>query len=252
MKRVFLSCYLLALFLLASAQEGFRISKPESSYANNILSIKYDITGCGSGEYIDITLVILNSGGDTLRPQFISGDMGKLISCGLGKKIEWNLVKDSIKIDEEIEIMVLGRKSASPTRINIPFEKGLTRGNVILSSVFIPGLGQKKASGKASHLIFSGIVYGTGGASFYFNLRSKKLYKDYENALGDERDRLYDQSVMNFDLSRYLLFGAAGSWVTNFIWSAIIPIKKNPLEKMNLTLTPNRSHEFLVCAKWNF
>jgi len=235
------------------AQGSYLISKPEPTFTNNILKVKYDITGCGRNEFVDITLFVINSKGDTLKPRYITGDIGNMISCGFGKTIEWNLEKDKINLDEDVSVIVKGVKSAPVTSNSGPAgPKKLTRGNVMASSIFVPGLGQKKASGKSAHLIFSGVVYGTAASSVFLNLRSKQLFKDYEAASGTERDRLYDQSVKNFDMSRYLLFGAAGAWVTNLIWSAVIPIKENPLKKMDIRLTSNQQNKILLSAKWTF
>jgi hypothetical protein len=253
MKRAVLSNIFFALFAMVSAQDSFRISKPELTFSNDILTISYDITGCGSGDFIDIKLIILNSRGDTIRPSYISGDLGKRINCGLGKKISWNVVKDSLKADDNFDFLIRGVKSALPVSVIYPEDsKGIFRGKVILSSLFIPGLGQKKASGKSVFLVFSGIVYGAAGASIYLNLKSKDLYSDYESATGAERDNLYNKSVQNFNTSQYFLYGAAGAWAANLIWSAIIPIRENNVKKMNVSLTSFHQNEFLLSAKWNF
>lgn len=253
MKRSLLFIIFIVIIKVIDAQEAFRISKPELSFLNNILTIKYDITGCGSGDYLDVKLIILSAKGDTIRPSYISGDLGKRINCGLGKTITWNVVKDNIKTDEDFEVLIRGVKSELPiTNVSPEISKRISRGNVILSSIFIPGLGQKKASGKKMFLVFSGLVYGAAGTSIYMNFRSKDIFKDYQAASGTERDNLYNKSIKTFNTSQYLLYGAAGIWAVNFIWSAVIPIKENPLKKMNVTLTSSHQNEFLVSAKWNF
>ncbi len=111
MKRTGFILLLLTFFPVLSAQEGFKISKPEPSFSNNTLIIKYDITGCGSGEFVDITLIILNSKGDTLKPGYISGDIGLRINCGFDKTIVWDLARDNVKIDEDIQILIKGKRS---------------------------------------------------------------------------------------------------------------------------------------------
>ena len=250
MKRIFFFLFLFAFFSSLSAQESYQISKPEVTFANNILTIKYDITGCGSNEYINITLIALNSKGDTLKPVFISGNVGKMVSCGLGKSIIWNLERDNIKISDDISVLLIGEKYVPTVTYNGP--KKLTRGNVILSSVFVPGLGQKKASGKPAYFIFSGLVYGSLGTSLYFNFKSASLKKDYLAATGVERDNLYNKWQSSYDMSKYFAYGAAGAWAINFIWSAVIPIKENASKKMDVSISSLRQNEILLSAKWNF
>ena len=254
MKRTGFLFILLAFFSALSAQESYKISKPEPIFSNDTLKIKYDITGCGNSEFIDITLILLNSKGDTIRPIYISGDIGSRVNCGFGKTIVWDLVKDNVKIDEDIQILIKGNKPVPVVPIVVvPETQKIKRGNIIMSSIFIPGLGQKKASGKSVYLVFSGLVYGSIGTSCYFNfVKSKQLKKDYLAASGTERDDLFNKWGKSYDMSKYFLFSAAGAWVINFIWSAAIPVKKNPAKRMNLSLTSFQKNELLVSARWTF
>lgn len=250
MKRIYLFFLLFTLYSSLSAQESYQISKPEVTFANNILSIKYDITGCGSNEYVNVRLIALNSKGDSLMPVFISGNVGKMVSCGLGKTITWNLEKDNIKISDDISVFLVGEKYVPTVTYDGP--KKLTRGNVLLSSVFVPGLGQKKASGKPAYFIFSGLVYGSLGTSLYFNFRSANLKKDYLDAVGVERDNLFNDWQKSYDMSKYFAYSAAGTWVINFIWSTVIPIKEIASKKMDVSISSLRQNELLLSAKWNF
>jgi hypothetical protein len=238
MKRSFFLITAVAIFLNVSAQTGIKISTPEVSYLNGILSIKYDIAGCGSNDFVNVRLVILDSKGDTLRPTYISGDLGSRVSCGFGKKIEWNMQRDGVLIDEEIEVLVTGRPVVQETPVySMPVtEKGLTRGNVILSSVFVPGLGQAKATGKKGALVMSGLFYGLAGTSAFFYAQKVKYYNDYQSATGTLRDQLFEKSEKNFNNSRYALLGAAGIWAVNFVWSAAVPIRENGAGKTSVNI----------------
>jgi hypothetical protein len=250
MKRLYFFLFLFILSSTLSAQESYQISKPEVTFANNILTIKYDITGCGSNEYVNIRLIALNSKGDTLKPIYISGNIGKMVSCGLGKTILWNLERDNIKISDDISIFLIGEKYVPP--VNYEGPKKFTRGNFILSSIIIPGLGQKKASGKSLYFVFSGLVYGSLGTSVYSNFKSASLKKDYLAAIGLERDNLYNKWQKSYDMSKYFAYSAAGIWAINFIWSAVIPIKENISKKMNVSISSLGQNQLLLSAKWNF
>lgn len=251
MKRIILLAIFFTSCLTVYSQDEIKISTPDVSFSNDILTIEYDITGCGTNDYINVRLIVLDSEGDTIRPTYLTGDLGSRVSCGFGKKIEWNMVRDSVIIDENIEIQVTGIPEIP--LYTQPVSEKITRRNVILSSVFLPGLGQMKASGKGAHLIMSGIVYGAMGASVYYNFKANKYYDDYLVAIGTERDNLYDKSVSTYNTSQYLLYGGAGAWLGNLIWSAVIPIREPERRRMELSFVKTTHHNgYLLSAKWSF
>jgi hypothetical protein len=253
MKKYFLSLAMLLSAVAALPQSKILISKPDVSYSNNILTVKYDITGCGTNQFVDISLKVINSKGDTLKPSYISGDIGSGVNCGMGKTILWNVVKDNIKIDDDVEVMLSGNeiKPVIPGII-IPSAPGLTRAKVIGSSIFVPGLGQKMASGKGSYLLFSGIVYGAAGASALFYMEHNKYYSDYKKASGTDADALFNKSEKSFDTAQNLLYGAAGAWLTNFIWAALIPIKDKSPSRPAVGFFSAPERGLLISAKWTF
>ena len=253
MQRVISIFSLFFISLLLSAQDKVSISKPVLSFSEDKLLVKYDITGCGRGENVNIIMKVTNSKGKTLKPVFVEGDLGKMVPCGLGKSITWDIAKDSIKMDDEISVVVEGEKynpPASEVIYNGP--KKLTRGNILFSSIFVPGLGMKKASGHSCYFAFSGLVYGGTIASVYFNLRSSKLKKDYTNASGQERENLYDDWQNAYNTAKFTAFAAGGIWVANMIWSAIIPIKENAKTKTSLYFMPDSRNNLLFGARINF
>lgn len=251
MKRFHSLLVFILLYGILSAQEGYKISKPELSLSNNILTIRYDIAGCGSNEYVNIRLIVLTSKGDSIKPVYVSGDVGKSIKCGFGKSITWNLEKEKITMSDEISVIIRGEKN-----ITVPIisegPKKFTRGNIILSSLLVPGLGQSKASGKKCFLVFGGLAYGSLGASVYFATKSGKYNEDYHSAAGQERDVAYDNWEDSYNKSRYFAIGAAGLWITNIIWSAVIPINYDAVKKMNISFSSPKMNEFYLTAKWNF
>lgn len=254
MKRPGFFLLLFTLSIVLSAQESFKISKPEPTLSNNILTIKYDITGCPTGELVDIRLIILNSKGDTLKPIYISGDIGLNINCGFGKTIVWDLSRDNLKLDEDVDIQIEALKSAQNVQANVvPEQKKLTRANVILSSVFVSGLGQKKATKKSGYFVLSGIVYGGIGTACYFNfIKSKQLKEDYMAASDPERENLFNKWEKSYDMARYCLYGAIGVWAVNIIWASVIHINENPLENIDFGLKSTGRKDLMICLKWRF
>lgn len=252
MKKAVSIFFLLAVCQLIMSQDNVFISKPVLSFAKSILTIKYDITGCGKNEFMDIRCFVFDTKGDTLKPLYISGDLGRTVNCGMGKVITWDLGKENLKIHDDISVVIKGEKYLTPQANLYMGPKKLTRGNVILSSVFVPGLGQKKASGKPGYFIFSGVVYGGLGGTLFFNLRSAKLKTDYSNASGTLRDELYNKWEKSYNIGKYCAFGTIGAWAANIIWSAVIPIKDQKGKAMSLYFSPSRSNEMVLTAKLNF
>ncbi len=235
------------------AQDKVFISKPELSFADNKLTVKYDITGCGRGENVNITMKATNSKGNSLKPVFVEGDLGKMVPCGLGKTIIWDIAKDKIKMDDEISIEIEGEKEVPPvTQQAYMGPKKLTRGNIMLSSVFVPGLGMKKASGKSIYFLFTGLVYGGAGTAIYFNLSANKLKADYNNATGEQRDAIYDDWQHNYDMAKYAAFATAGIWVVNMVCSALIPVKESAQKKVSFYFMPDSRNNLLFGARMSF
>ena len=253
MKRIDFILFLFTLFSSLTAQESYKISMPELSLSNNILTIKYDITGCGNNESINIKLIALNSKGDTIKPVYVSGDIGKNVKCGFGKSITWNLEKERITMTDDISVLIKGEKSVpSANVIKTEDQIKLTRGKIIFSSALVPGLGQSKASGRKCYFVFSGLVYGSLGASIYYGIKSQNYNEDYHTAIGSERDVLYDKWQDSYNMSRYFAIGSVGIWITNLVWSMVIPINDYSGKKMSLNFIAPKKNEFYVSAKWNF
>jgi hypothetical protein len=252
MKRLSLLCFLSFSIVAVFSQESFMISRPDLQFMDNILVIRYDITGCRSDAAVNISLVISDSRGGSIVPVSVSGDVGKNISCGTGKIIRWDVVADKININDDLVIQVRGEKPAVPAATLQSPQKKTGRGSVIFSSVFVPGLGQKKASGKPAHLIFSPLVYGAGAASLYFGLNSIKTKDDYLAATGSEREKIYSDWENTYNMARYFAIGAAGAWAVNLIWSAAIPIRNDRTGKMKVSVIPAQDNTLLISGKLTF
>lgn len=253
MKSSILTSIFIYIFSFAFSQNDPHISKPIPTFINNILTVKYDITGCGSNEYVDITIILINSKGDTLMPRYITGDIGKMVSCGLGKRIDWNLGNDNLAIDEDVQIILKGIKAmpALP-EIDISGPKKTSRGNVILSSMFIPGLGQKKASGKQAHLITGGLVYGCLVPTLYFSIKSSDYKVKYNLATGTYRDDMFDKWQKNYTLAKVFGVGTASVWVANIVWASLIPIETLPRKDLKVSFSKPYQEPFLISVIWKF
>lgn len=253
MQRIFWVIVLFSLLPEGNAQGNYHISKPELTFQNNILTIKYDITGCGTGEFVEISLLLINSIGDTLKPRYITGDIGSGISCGLGKKIEWNLEKDNVKIDEDIEAIIKGTMMELTTSDNrSPGYKRYTRGDIIKTSALVPGMGQKRASGKSYPMFMSGLVYGGIGASVYFAIKANDYEGKYNTADSSTSDEMFDKWQQSYNMSKYFIIGTAGAYAGNLIWAALVPISNAPRKNLKVSFSAPLQDKFYMSARWTF
>jgi len=243
------------------AQDRASISTPDLTYNNDTLTIVFDINNCQPEKIYIVDLKIYTSDGNEVIASGFSGDLGDNIKCGNNKKIIWSLARDNYQINDDIEVqifadeVVINLQSEEKTEIaEKPMDNVATsysRGNIIASSLVLPGLGQKKASRKSGHLFLSVLGYGSLATSGYFFMDYNKKYDLYiEAASPTESDRLFLESEDSYKLSKYFVYGAAGIWTVNLIWSAVIPTTKR--NNMAVGISPLNSGGIELSAKWTF
>ncbi|MEA1886064.1 MAG: hypothetical protein U9N72_02495 [Bacteroidota bacterium] len=100
-------------------------------------------------------------------------------------------------------------------------------------------------------MILSVLGYGCLAASGYFILDSNKKYDQYLEAdIKEERDRLFIDSEKSYMRARYFVYGAAGVWAINLIWSAVIPYSRP--DNFTAGVSANDIHGIQLYAKWTF
>lgn len=254
--------FTITIFLLSSvmcySQKKARISTPDLRYYNDTLIIAFSINNCQAEELFTIDPKIFTSNGNEVSASSLSGDLGENIKCGSNKQIIWNLANDDFQINDDIEVQIF----ADQVIINLPVEEesveispvtysSISRGSIIASSFFFPGLGQKKASRKSGHLLLGVLGYGSLATSAYFILDYNKVYDQYLESTSDsESNDLFLKSEKSYNLSKYLVFGAAGIWTINFIWSAVIPTTQQ--NKVAVGISPVNKGGIELYAKWTF
>jgi len=126
-----------------------------------------------------------------------------------------------------------------------------SRGNIMASSFVFPGLGQKKIIKKGTPLLLGVLGYGGLAASGYFIYDYNRKYDQYlKSELKTESDRLFNDSEKSYKMAQYFIFGAAGVWVANLIWSAVIPASRS--DNFNAGLSANDIYGIQFYAKWTF
>ncbi|MCF8221748.1 MAG: hypothetical protein K9J25_01270 [Bacteroidales bacterium] len=95
------------------------------------------------------------------------------------------------------------------------------------------------------------IGYGSLVASGYFIYDYNTKYDQYlESVSINDRDRLFRESEKSYNRARYLIYGAAGVWAVNLIWSAIIP--SSPRNNFKAGASANNMKGVNLYATWTF
>ncbi len=219
------------------SQPEITITRPRLELDENKIIIEYDILNSQQTDFFLIWIEVTDATGRIIRAVSLSGDFGEDIKGGVNKKITWNFEQDDIILDGEIHIEVKAEKKKLPEvqKEIIPVEttpatdlKTVSKGNMVLSSIILPGWGQSKVNQGKPYWLIGVAGYGCIAGSVYLNKKAINTYDDYESLLDiGERNTLYDQAVRQDKISEYLAFTAAGIWTINLIWVLATPNKAN-------------------------
>jgi len=131
--------FLLFLFIVfKSSSQDFQITQLKLEFIGSQLHITYDIDNKNSKGKFNIRIEIHKQNGDPITPISITGDIGDNIKSGYNKRITWDLEKDTVYLDENISVEIIGKKHI----------ESFSKSSLILMSTAVPGLGQTKVSGK--------------------------------------------------------------------------------------------------------
>jgi len=222
-----ITIYFFSFSVLYSQTKSFvDISKIEENSGK--LLIEYTITGNRADEIFDIGLEITMKNGEKIIAKSLTGDVGKNIEVKDNMKIEWDILKDNIYLDERVNIVILADVS-----INKYF---YAKKSLLISTAILPGLGHYKLSRKPTY--FVGIAaYGIVGAGILSKLSANKNYDLYLSEKDDftQRQEYYDKANSNKVMSNILFYSAAGIWTVDFLFIALKKTKpKNTMSKINV------------------
>lgn len=192
-----------AEILLISAEE-----------VNNKLIVTYEIVNYKPEEVFNIELVVLSASGKKLNVKSVKGAIGKGIIGGYEKKIEWDLAKDNVYLDENVEIKI----SAEPY-INLGY---YNYGSLMLSSTLLPGLGLSKIDRGKPYWLMLVVGYGSVAASLVSLQLTKTNYDNYLNEMDlTKRAEYHDLSVQYDKTTKIFVATAIGTWLINYAWLTI-------------------------------
>jgi hypothetical protein len=234
---------LLALYFVAAAlnllfapaltaQTKARIDNVDFTADADKISINYDIIDSQADETFYIWIQVQSASGKLINAKSTSGDIGKGVKGGFGKKIEWNYKLDKLDIEDEISIEVFatseipGKKTEEPAPVK-PQEKTYTGrkisvGEAMLFSALLPGLGKVYVKGHGANWMWGVVGYGFIAGSVLMNHAAYDNLEAYRASYDpDERDDLYSKAQGQAVISYVFAGGAITIWVIDFISTGV-------------------------------
>ncbi len=219
--------YLITLTFLLSVIKShaeFIVSNVSFIYTGMQIVVTYDLTD-GKGEMeVDafgrskspksmatgntcfITAEFFGSG-NKFDAYALSGDVGKNISLGKGKKIIWNTKADNINFSGELSVEVIAKTQAHVS----------TSTHVVRSMIF-PGLGNYRLDNKNFHFLLGIGAYGATVGSVLYNQHAVSSYDSYKNSLNALESNRYFNQAQQSQLASFALAGtAAAIWTYSAI-----------------------------------
>ncbi len=193
------------------------ISSPVLDYNNECLYISYNING-KSSEIYNVWIEVLNSKGEKINAQALSGNIGPNIKSGNNKTIVWNLTEDNIFLDEAISVKIFAQFTFSQ----------YSKGKLLVLSTVWPGWGQSKLKKGKPYWLIGVAGVGCIAGSYWYNQQSVNSYNQYIDAITiSDSDKYYNQAIQQDNTSKILAYSAIGIWTINIIWVALMPNKIN-------------------------
>lgn len=245
MKGFCLKFLILLFFLLPdnlSGQTSISVTKPRLELADDNLVIQYDILNAKSSDFFVVWIEVTDAAGNKVKALSVTGDIGNDIKGGKNKRINWDFGNDSIYIDENIFVEVKAEKivvqeeqaqtKTTDETKNIKADegsmgmKGISKGNMILSTVVVPGWGQTKTNKGKPYWLIGAAGYSCLAGSVILNLNSRSVYDDYKSEMDpDASNNLFEKANQRKNFSKYLAFSAIGIWAADIIWVLATPAK---------------------------
>ncbi|MCD4694953.1 MAG: hypothetical protein K8S16_01835 [Bacteroidales bacterium] len=228
---IFISTLLFSFLFSGSvcAQSNASIENIDFYAEGKNLVVKYDITKAQAGETFEIWAKVITASGKSIIPASVSGDIGKGVTGGPNKRIEWDVQADNADLSEEFHVEVYARSDQVKTKMPKPQKKGtgVGVGGAMLLSAILPGLGKTVVNRGGGHWMWGVIGYGCLAGTIVMNSNAYDAYENYKTATTpDERDDFFQQAN-DYDLySKVFLGTAATIWIVDIITTGIYASKK--------------------------
>ncbi|MBE0637829.1 MAG: hypothetical protein IH598_04865 [Bacteroidales bacterium] len=216
--KILVFSFVLAMPLVMSveikAQSKAQVENVNFFVEGENLVITYDIVKASSGETFEVSVNIATTSGKKISAFSLQGDVGPGVIGGKYKRITWDLKKDNVYLDDEIEVEVIALSMAVNSGVNI--------GGALLRSAIFPGWGNSYVKGGGPYWLIGVVAYGTLGGSIYFNNQAYNAYEDYKNATtANDRDQFYNDAESHKNMQNTLAITTGAIWAIDLIWTAV-------------------------------
>ena len=205
--------------LSVSGQEATIISKPELSFNNDTLLIKYNFENCQPNQLYTVWIEATTFDGEELSDDFssLSGDIGNGVICDINKLIYWDLAADSIFIVNLVYVKIMAKAE------EVEIVSKTKQSNYFFPSLMFPGSGLTLLKKNKKPYWLMGIAGYAGLAStLYFNEQANTDYRNYEQETDDEkRQEYYDSYEENKKIMQISAISTGVIWITNLIWTVV-------------------------------
>jgi hypothetical protein len=210
--RIFIPLYFI-LILISQEIRGqtiVNISDVSFRLENNMIVVEYNIISSLPDEKFTIELKFVSETDQIIFPKSLTGDIGKNIEAGRGKRIIWDYVSDRFEFSGNIKAVV--NIAPSPTHSRGP--------SYALLSVAVPGLGghfvqENKIRPIATTVSTVGLLtYG-----ILMKSKSNKYYDDYKQCVDYADYQTYYDKANSAHHKYYIATRiAAVVWIADIIW----------------------------------
>jgi hypothetical protein len=196
------------------AQSKAQVENVDFFVEGETLVINYDLEKAKTGELFNITVNIMTKAGKKISAFSFTGDVGKGIYGGKGKKIVWDLTKDNVYLDDEITVEVLAQSEMQAKPVSV--------GGAMLRSLVFPGWGNSYVKDGGAYWLMGVFGYAAAGGAVFFNNKSYNAFEDYKVSEDPvERGQLYTDAEDYQQKQKTLMVGAAAIWAVDLIWTGI-------------------------------
>lgn len=196
------------------AQSKATVENVDFAVEGETLVINYDLEKAKTGELFNVTVNIMTKAGKKINAFTFTGDVGKGIYGGKGKKIVWDLAKDNVYLDDEITVEVLAQSEMQAKPVSV--------GGAMLRSLVFPGWGNSYVKDGGAYWLIGVFGYAAAGGAVFFNNESYNAFEDYKVSEDPaERDKLYSDAEDYQQKQKTLMVGAAAIWAADLIWTGI-------------------------------
>ncbi|MCU0369882.1 MAG: hypothetical protein MUC31_00565 [Bacteroidales bacterium] len=232
------------------AQTKAKVEHVDFFAEGNRIVITYDLTGSQTAETFNVWIQVKTLSGKILNAKSLTGDIGKGIKGGTGKRIEWDYPADQLSTDEEITVEVFAvletiagktETDADKPPVAAPGGRKISVGKALVLSAVLPGTGKTYIKGHGANWLLGIGGYALITGSVLLNHAAYDKLEEYRVSTDpDERDQLYNEAVANATVSYLFAGGAIAIWVVDFITTGVKAGKAK------------RSYENRVDVNWKY